>query len=217
MLKTYRIKISMAVLACTILIGGCSTTPVVSKRKPDNISGITKMIVVPPIVECIDANNGNPTSLDENTGNEVRLALETGFRSELAKKQVEFFEMTDLIDVDARLEEDLDGFYRRIKLHSSPIDTHQQDRLSRLTEKTGASHLMFCRCRLHTGPGGYWNPMSGAIASGSSRIVLECHLYDVQNKRVAWTNASQTRASPSEAKSNISGMVPLILETMEVK
>jgi len=217
MMKTHHTRVTTAVLLGAFLAGGCATTPVVPTQSTERISGVTKLVLAPPMVEYIDANTGNHLPQDERTDPEVRSVLVTGFRSELAKKQVAMTEVSEILDVNVTLTEDLGLIYRTIKQHSAPLETAQQEHLSWLAAKTGSSHLMFCRCRLHIGPGGFWDPFTGAIASNSSRVVLECHLYDLQNKRVVWTSAAQVRASPSKGRTRIATMVPLVLETLEFK
>ncbi len=208
---------TIAVLLGFFLVGGCATAPAVSNKNTDQISGVTKMVLVSPIVECIDANTGNPSTLDEQTEIEVKASLVNGFRSEFAKKNVVLSEVSEIVEIDTGLNDDLGGIYRTIKQNSFSLDAGQKERLSWITSKTGASHLLFSRCRLHKGPKGFWDPFSGAITSDSSRIVLECHLYDIQDERVAWTRAIQDRASPNKGPLSISNMLPVVIETLELK
>ena len=218
MVKMHYIRTSISTLALTIFFAGCATTPVVSQRDPVSVSGVTKIVLASPEIEHIDAATGNHLLQDESIIAELRSALATGIRSELSGKQITVLDLSEIPDVDhAALSEDLDHTYRTIKRHSTELNTSQQEQLVWISTTTHASHLLFCRCRLYTGPDGFWNPMSGAIASGGSRIVLESHLYSMHDKKVIWTQSAQIRASPNTGISNISTIVPLVFNTLEVE
>ena len=161
---------------------------------------------------------GNPMSLDEGAFLDVQSSLVNGFRSELAAKQIAMVEVNEIPDVDtASLSMDLGHTYRTIKRHHSPLDSTQEEQLSRLATMARTSHLMFCRCRFYAGPDGYFEPIFGSVKLNSSRVVLECHLYDIQNKVVIWERAAKIKASQNTFASSISSMVPIVLETLEVE
>jgi hypothetical protein len=218
MMTMQNIRTNISALVLTIIFAGCATTPVVSQRDSGSVSGVTRIVIAPPIVEHIDAATGNILPQDENIIAELRSALSTKVRSELSDKQIATLDLSEIPDADlAALSEDLGHTYRTIKRHSTELDAPQEDQLSWIAATAHASHLLFCRCRLYAGPGGFWDPMSGAIASGSSRIVFESHLYNILDKKVVWTQSAQTRASPDTGISNISTIVPLVFNTLESK
>lgn len=216
MIKTHLIRAGITALAIILLATGCATTPVVSQQGRTRVSGVGKIALAPPVVEHIDAQTGNPLSEDESGKSTVLVSLITALRSALATKQVAVLEVTDIPGATVpEVAEDLGRAYSAIRRHSTSLDASLQERLSWIVTKTGTPHVMFCRYRLYSGPGGFWNPMNGAIASGSSRIVLDCHLYHTGDKRVLWTSSAQARASPSAGESSVSSIVPLVLETLE--
>jgi hypothetical protein len=218
MMKTHYIKTNIAVLAFTLLAAGCATTPVVSQRDPVSVSGVTKIVLASPEVEHIDAATGNRLPRDESACAELRSVLAAEVRSELTAKLVAVLDVSEISHVDPeKFSEDLGYAYRTIKRHSTELDTSQQEQLSWIADTTHASHLLFCRFRLYAGPGGFWDPISGAIASGSSRMVLEGHLYNIHDKKVVWTRSAQIRASPDTGISSISSIVPLVFNTLEVQ
>ena len=214
--KAHFIRATVAVFVGALITGGCAVTPVVSKRNTDLISGVTRIVLAPPVVECIDVKTSNPLPLDEGAVHDVQSSLVNGFRSELAAKQIVLVEVNEIPDVDiASLSMDLGHTYLTIKRHYSPLDSAQEEQLSWLATMARTSHLMFCRCRFYSGPDGYWGPISGEILLNSSRVVLECHLYDIQNKVVIWTRTAKIKASQNTIASSASTMVSIVLDTLE--
>ena len=171
MYKMREIRITLVAVLCTIVAAGCATAPVVSKQKTDLISGVTKIVLAPAIVECIDVKTGNPSPLDESINHDVQIALTNGFRSNLAERQVDLIEVKEIPNINTEtLSNDLADTYQTIKRHYSPLSSTQEEELTWLATTTRASHIMFYRCRLYTGPGGAWNPIGGQILSSSSRL-----------------------------------------------
>lgn len=218
MMMMQNLRTNISALVFTIIFAGCATVPVVSQRNSGSVSGVTRIVIASPIVEHIDAATGNELPQDANIIAELRSVLTTNVRSELSDKQIATLDFSEIPDADlAALSEGLGHTYLTIKRHSTELDASQQDQLLWIAANTHASHLLFCRCRLYAGPGGFWEPMSGTIASGSSRIVFESHLYNIHDKKVVWTESAQIRASPDTGLSNISTIVPLVFNTLEVK
>ncbi|WP_295433889.1 hypothetical protein [uncultured Thiodictyon sp.] len=178
---------------------------------------MNKMFLAPVVVEQVDVNTGYRSPVDARAVNEAQSTLATALRSKLPVRTGSLSQVTDLPDANTKTATDLGPIYRTIKRHSAPLDAAQQEQLSEFAAQTGASHLMFCSCDIYSGPGGRWDPMSGAIASGGSRIVLECNLYDIQTKKIVWTRASQARASAADLSSNLLVMAPLVLATLEIE
>jgi len=216
MMKGHRTKVAIALLVGGFLVEGCATRPAVSSRNTERIAGMKRVVLAPPIVEYIDVESGKSRTLDETGGPEVQSALIAGFRSELAAKQVAVLEVSDIPDGPI-LAEDLGGIYRTLRRDSSLLDAVQRERLSCFAATTETSHVMFCRCRSYVGPGRSWDPFSGAITSGSSRTVLECHLYSIPDEKIVWNGAAQIRASPSSGDSSIATMIALAVESLEVE
>jgi|GEM_PF-4061710 len=218
MMKIHHFRATIAVLSAALLAGGCATTPAVSAPSTNSIPGVTSIVLVPPVIEYIDANTGNFLPHNDTVDNAVQSAVVSGFRSELTARHVTVQELNEIPNVDAKtLSADLSDTYKKIKKQSSILTPSQQEQLSWLGTMTHASHLMFTRCRLHSGPGGYWNPSTGQIASDSSRVVLECHLYDIQNNKAVWTRAAQVSATSSEAGSSIPTLLSSIFNQVEFK
>jgi hypothetical protein len=207
----------MTILISTFLSAGCATTPVISQSTTVQISDVERVFLVPPVLEYIDSETGKPIDLNDPADDTLRASLLSGLRSGLEAKHVAVTQGDEFPGLDSRCVDDLGSIYRVIRLPSSLLNADQQECLSTVAATSSATHILFWRCRLFAGPGYSWNPMTGAITSESSRVVLECHLYDIRARRVAWTRATQVRDSTADAQSNISGMIDLLLTTLEVE
>ncbi len=216
--KTSRnIGLAALFLSCSLFCGGCVTAPVVSKDISSQILGVDKIFLATPIVECIDKETGNYKGINNNILDEIRSVLIAELRSGFIKKQIAVSELNKFLTSDSRDIDNLQDIYRVIKLDSSSLSSVQQESLSGISLTTGASHILFCRCRLYADPGGFWNPTDGFMTYGNSRMVVEIHLYSIKEKQVVWKRTSQVRVAPSGGKARISIIIDALLTKLEVK
>jgi hypothetical protein len=206
-------------LAGSLTAAACASAPVVSQKDSARIAGVHSVFLAPPLVEYIDSATGNRIDKANPAENAVQASLLGELRSGLAAKHVGATQRADFPALEPPVVDGLQDVYRRIRLGSPPraASAPEEDGLSSLAATTGASHVMFCRCRPHVGPGGYWNPITGQMSTDSSRIVLDCHLYDIQERRVVWARSSQIRSPSKDAQSSIPAMTALMLTTLEVR
>ena len=207
----------LALLATSFFLGGCATTPVLTRSDIVHISGVKKILLAPPIVECIDSYTNNPIELGNRVGEDTRSSIISEVRSVFASKQIDVFQLRDFPMLDSQSVEELGDIYRLIRIGSFSMTANHQEGLTMIAKTTGASHILFSRCRLYVGPNGYWDPMSGAIASGSSRVVLEALLYSIQDKRIDWSRTSQARTSAKDDGTIVPTMTAKLIATLEVK
>ena len=88
--------------------------------------------------------------------------------------------------------------------------------LAFLSADDDSTHILFSRCKLYVGPGGYWNPINGGIASSSSRIVIDCQLFNINTIKVDWNEISQVRNAPNKAETSITDMISAMLTPLEI-
>lgn len=100
------------------------------------------------------------------------------------------------------------------------------DEIARLQNKANGWALcdepvalrLFClRARFYVGPGAFWEPLSGAIARGGSRIVLEGRLTSGAEPRIVWTQTAQVRESTDVSRAMLNDTVEVLLKTLKAQ
>jgi len=206
-----------ALLVTILFLGGCATTPVPPQKNIVHVQGVTKILLVQPFVESIDSTSNNKIELNNSIGDKVTSSITSEVHSAFSIKQIDASRIEDLTAHDNQSLEKLEDLYLSIKLHPSSISDNHKASLNRLASSKSASHILLFRCRLYVGPDGFWNPMSGAIASNCSRVVLEGLLYHINEKKIDWSHATQVRTSVKADDTCVPKMTTELLSTLEIK
>jgi len=173
--------------------GGCVSSPVESQAPAQPAVHIASLGLLPPLVQIIDASTGNALPADASGDRALRSELLTSLQSELATKPFGAAQVNSVGGEPSLSDSGLTQLYRSSKNNGLRMTDERRKALRALAAPAGATDLLFCRYRMNLGPGGYWDPLSGVIASPSSRAVLECHLYNVHRERSVWRHAAQVR------------------------
>lgn len=209
-----RMWVLLSLLAATNLLAGCATAPViVSKSDVARISEVSKVVLL-PLVDCRDVQSDNPCSLDQGLNESLQASLLTELRKDLTGKHIEVSDLSEYPTLAHKREHDAKELFRITKLDSSQMSGIDQERLSNIAMLSAASHILSVRCRLYVGPGGSWDPNSGAITSSSSRMVLEASMFSVRERKGVWTRMSQARVPPKGSADAIASLVAALLSTI---
>jgi len=207
----------LALVVSCLLLTECATTPTIQNRQNTYLPGLTRVVLAPPLIEYRDVEGNNPRDVPQSAHDRICQGLTSAICDCFARKRIEVSGMsTPSALICQPTGEPLEA-YRVTKMDESTLSEREREMLSNFLRAAGGSHILFMRSRFYIGPGGFWNPMSGAIAAGTSRMVLDAHLFSTDDKRTVWKQAAQVRVSPETDNQYLATAVAMLLDTLEVK
>ena len=174
---------------------GCATAPV-APSAPDTFVDPAADIVVAPL--WIEYRN-------VHTNDSLKVAAEDRTRIE---------EMVGELVVDQLK---ANGFTVRLLTAEARMRIPGAGNGWGLCDETWPLRLLCLHGRFYVGPGGSWNPLSGAIQRGGSRLVLEGRLKSAVEPRIVWAQTVQVRESTDVSRSMLKDTVEVLLKTLKAQ
>lgn len=171
-----------------------------------NLNG-ENLIIMNPLIEFVDVSTGKVGNAATSVRDSIMAKITDETKIALDNCKIGFLVTSQETQISDSIYSSL--FKRLI------IDGHLSDSLKALsfpmlTGEIEPAKVLLARCRLHIGSGGSWDPFSGAITSGSSRIVLDYQLFDLAANQVLWSYSAQERKPPTDVKRCLKEMVETI-------
>jgi hypothetical protein len=206
----------LALVVSYLLLTGCATATVQNKQNT-YLPGLKRVVVAPPLIEYRDIESNNPKEVSQSVHDRICQELISAIRDCFAHKSIEVSGMSGSLPHTCQPIGGTFEVYRITKMDRSTLSERERELLSNFLKATGGSHILFVRSRFYIGTGGFWNPFGGQIAAGSSRTVLDAHLFSTDDKKIVWKQTAQVRESPDSDKQYLTTAIAMLLDTLKVK
>lgn len=184
----------VGLFACA-LFAGCATTTVTRHSTDVVVDTAEAVVVVPPLIEYRDVHTNGP--IESNPEDRIRVETALG---ELVRDQLTASGFTiRVLTADER---------RRFPVHSTGWT---------LCDESLPLRLLCIRGRFYVGPGAFYEPFTGGIKRGGSRIVLDARLSSTMDHRSLWAQTAQIRESTDVNRATLKDTVEVLLKTLKVK
>lgn len=206
--------VGLAALALCCALAACATEPVARQHPATLVPRTTKIVLAAPIIEYRDINNGAALNVPQEDHNRICRALTTAVLDEAARKGIEVSGVGGAAAI-CDPSPDCNELFRISRMRKTDRAEHEKQALADFLKDVNGSQVLFLRSRFYIGPGGFWNPINGAIASAGSRMVLDAHLFSSDMDTPLWQQTVQVRVSPGEGGDHFRETVKLLLETLQ--
>jgi hypothetical protein len=190
----YVVGIVMPVCMCA-WFSGCATAPVTGPASNTFVDRTGEIVVTPPLIEYRNVRTND--FLEAAADDRARVERAVG---ELVIDQLK-----------------ANGFTARLLTAEEIVRLHRTANGWALCDEPVAPRLFCLRGRFYVGPGAFWDPMSGAIARGGSRIVLEGRLTSSAESRLVWAQTAQVRESADVSRAALKDTVEVLLKTLKAQ
>ena len=186
---------SVLTLYLCAFFSGCATAPVAAPVPDTFVDRAGEIVVTPPLIEYRNVR----------TNDSLEAAAEDRARVEDVVREL----VIDQLKAN--------GFTTRLVTADEIVRFQNKANGWALCDEPAALRLLCLRGRFYVGPGAFWEPLSGAIARGGSRIVLEGRLTSGAEPRLVWTQTVQVRESTDASRAMLKDTVEVLLKTMKAK
>jgi hypothetical protein len=202
----------LTILVICFTITSCATKSTIKSQSVASSQQVQvkRILVAPPVIEYRDVNNGAAMEVPQEDRVRLCRALTTAIFDELSRKGVS---SSGVVEPSAICQPspDIHELYRIAKTQKNDRNEREEQMLSIFLKNVGETQVLFLRSRFHIGPGGYWNPINGAIASGSSRVVLDAYLFSPVERGSVRQYAAQDHMTPLDVEYSYKDIVKTLL------
>jgi len=175
-------------------LAGCAT-PVAKPASDTFVDRSVEIVVASPLIEYRDVHTNNPIEATVEDRERVETAV-----GELVRDQVKangFAVRFLTADERALLPRDATGWL--------------------LCDESAQWRLLCLRGRFYVGPGVFYNPFSGEIKRGGSRLVLEARLLSGADHRLLWAQTAQVRETTGVSRGALKEIVEVLFTTLKAR
>jgi len=176
-------------------LSGCATAPVAPPAPDTFVDPTGEILITPPLIEYRNVRTNDP--LEAAADDRARVE---GAAGELVMDQLK-----------------ANGFTARLVTADEIVRLQSAANGWALCDEPAALRVFCLRGRFYVGPGAFWDPMSGAIARGGSRIVLEGRLTSSAEPRLVWAQTVQVRESTDVSRAMLKDTIEVLLKTLKTK
>jgi hypothetical protein len=203
----------LIVVLVLLFTNACTTSTTIERPKSPVQQNLGMIIIAPPLVDYRNVKNNAVMDVPlEDYVRHCRM-LTSAIIDELIIKKKKFRKVDDQGNT-CSTSVNYSEIYRLSKIPISDRKAHEQRQLSEWIENDDGTHILFTRARFYVGDAGFWNPLTGEIASGNSRLVFDGHLFSRTEGSLVWDSVKQLRISPDSREKFFKMIVRDLLEPL---
>lgn len=205
-------------LAWLLVLSSCATSPILVTTSPisGEVAPNTDIIIVQPLLKFERIHDEAILPASDYQGNAIEAKMLA-----YAKSVVE---MRKFVIVDPQIyhEVEVAGLFNQLcsmspKLSIGVVDNGANILFKRLASFNERIAVLMQFFKVKVGPGGYWNPNTGAIASSMSNAVLQASLISCSTGKVLWRNQILTRQLPQPESQQFSEALKLLYQSFPMR
>jgi hypothetical protein len=197
-----------------LILASCTSRPVANvalQRETIRLDPNLEILILPPHLRFERIADESTLSASGYQGDEIAANLSQVAQNFLVQNEFKVIESQSDSSEISDLCRQLSPFSP--ELSGGRIDTNAAEILYRLASLNGNLAVFANSIRAKVGPGGYWNPNTGAIGSSMSNTVIRAALINCGSAEVLWRNEVLMRELPKVESGQYKRTINLLYRT----
>lgn len=195
------------------ILASCATKPIAKNMQPKHLEAVEPILVLSPIVNIKSIEDELPME-DENFDIvKLRDFLSARAQSLLSEKGLVLSNEKIPVETLAGLQ---NTFHNGgVKPFRSRFNVETDDFFNQMDEALNGTCVLLLKTDIYLGPGGWWDPNSGAIRSGMNRTLIKARIIDTSTRAVIWKNQVQYRDRPEIESENFEEAINMVFDNLK--
>jgi len=203
----------LMMLLFALTLSSCATKPMTKSIQTEFLEGSEPILVFNPMIKVKSIEDELPVNEAKYDIGKAKEYIENTAQSLLVEKG--FIISNGKITANS-LEKIQNDFNRsQVKLFRSQFNKETNNFLDEMNVILNGTCVLFIKTDIYLGPGGWWDPNSGAIRSSMNRTLIKARILDTSSKEVIWKNEVQYRERPDIESKGFQEAISMVFNNLE--